>query len=374
MQNISTIDPITLQVIDTNPNYDFPRQRSRNASKSDSLVPIAEIAYNLGLKPNTKNFDAKTGYIPVTLVSAKKLFTEKEFQRLIITSFVKGAKEFNGHLARPLFVFLRPSGKYSIADGQHTSILAILYTKQGIDVELPCQVIEHPKDFSEEECIKAEAIYFKKLNKNRRNVGKVDQLRANIALQNAEALIIEDKINDMGVHIEGIGDSTGPEVFGYDKLMEAHEKYELTSVRKAIILYQKIQRDARFCWNDIDKPLNGGLIGGISAVYYLMDNQFLGGGDKLFALNEYLENHLGYTPIKAPKKGQGSAGLIDNTGGTVQSILIARKIVSTCNILIRHRSLKKKNGENLLVEIGDDAMKNAGLDDPTKIDSTKINQ
>ena len=46
----------------------------------------------------------------------------------------------------------------------------------------------------------------------------------------------------MGVHIEGIGDSTGPEVFGYDKLMEAHEKYKLTSVRKAITLYQKIQR------------------------------------------------------------------------------------------------------------------------------------
>ena len=151
-------------------------------SKSDSLIPISQLAFNLGIKPKTKEFDINS-YIPITLIPANQLFADKEFQRLIIMSFIKGAREFEAPLARPLFVFLRPTGEYSVGDGQHTTILGILYTSQGGKLPLPCQVIEHPKHFSEQDCIEVEAEYFKKLNKNRRNVGKIDQLRANIALK-----------------------------------------------------------------------------------------------------------------------------------------------------------------------------------------------
>ena len=326
-----------------------------------SLVPLTDLALDLGLSPKKKHFDVDT-YIPVTKIPANKLFVDREFQRLVIMSFIKGAKEFDGTFARPLFVFLRPSGEYSVGDGQHTTILGILYTTQGGELPLPCQVIEHPKHFSEQDCIKVEAEYFKKLNTNRRNVGKIDQLRANIALKKEDALEILENLIDMGVHVEKLGDTNGPAIIGYDKLMEAHKSYGLSCVRKAIHLYQKIQKDKRFGWNGIDKPLNGGLIGGLSAVFHLMDGQFIGGAAKKDALNEYLENYLGNTPIKT-KKGMG---ITDNTAGVIQSTLIARKIVTSCNILIKNKVITKRNGDLLQVDIGEDALSNAGLGDPSK--------
>tara|TARA_Y100001951_G_C11254207_1_gene248365 strand:- start:71 stop:1099 length:1029 start_codon:yes stop_codon:yes gene_type:complete len=331
-----------------------------NATLPPSLVSITNLALDLGLSPKKKLFDVDT-YIPITYIPANKLFVDKEFQRLVIMSFIKGAKEFDGTMARPLYVFLRPNGEYAVADGQHTTILGILYTTQGGELPLPCQVIEHPKNFTEQQCIDVEAVKFGKLNKNRRNVTKIDQLRANIALKDETALEILEALVDMGVHVENLGDSDGPEVFGYDKLMEAHKTYGLSCVRKSIHLYRKIQKDNRFKWNGIDKPLNGGLIGGLSAVFYLMDGQFIGGAAKKDALNDYLENFLGNTTIK----GKGS--LTENTAGVVQAILIARKIVESCNVLIKNKVITKRNGDLLQVEIGEDAKSNAGLGDPSKL-------
>lgn len=332
-------------------------------TSSSTLVPITTLASGTGLSPTKQFFDVSS-YIPITMIPAKKLFADKEFQRLVITSFIKGAGFFDGSLARPLFVFLRPTGEYSTGDGQHTAILAILYTTQGGELPLPCQVIEHPKDFTEKECIKVEAQFFTKLNKNRRNVGKVDQLRANIALKLTDALEILHNLIDMEVHVEGIGDVNGSEVYGFDKLMEAHKTYGLSCVRKSIHLYLKIQKDNRFNWNGIDKPLNGGLIVGLSAVFHLVDGHHIGEADKKYALIDYLENYLGNTPIKT-KKG---LGLIDNTAGVVQPILIARKIVTSCNNLIKNKVITKRDGTFFLIDgIGDDVMSNAGLGDPSKM-------
>jgi len=303
-------------------------------------------------------------YIPITYIPADKLFVGSDYQRLVIMSFIKSAKEFDGTFARPLFVFLRPSGEYAVADGQHTTILGILYTTQGGKLPLPCQVVEHPKDFTERQCIDEEAVIFSKLNKNRRNVTKIDQLRANIALRDETALKVEETLIDMGVHVENIGDNDGLEVHGYDKLMESHNTYGLSCVRKAIHLYRKTQKDDRFRWNGIDKPLNGGFIGGLSAVFHLIEGQFIGGAAKKDALLEYLENYLGNTAIKT-KTG---AGYTDGTAGVVQSVLIARKIVTKCNVLIQNKVITKRNGDPLQVDIGEDVMSNAGLGDPSKID------
>jgi hypothetical protein len=331
-------------------------------TSSSTLVPITALASSLGLSPSRKLFDMDT-FIPVTMIPAKKLFADKEFQRLVIISFIKGAKFFDGILARPLFVFLRPTGEYSVGDGQHTAILAVLYTTQGGELPLPCQVIEHPKDFSEQDCIDEEAVYFVKLNKNRRSVGKVDQLRANIALKLIDALEIQDALVDMGVHVEGLGDIFGPEVVGYDKLMEAHNTYGLSCVRKSIHLYQKLQKDKRFSkWNSIDKPLNGGLLGGLSAVFHLVDGEHLGAAEKKHALNDYLDNFLGNEPIA------GKDSITSKTAGVVQPILIARKIVDGCNFCIKNNVITKRNGTFFSIDgIGDDVMSNAGLGDPSKM-------
>lgn len=327
----------------------------KNYPEVDNLVPLIQIADNLGFKPTKNKFDPKD-YIPITLLKVKELYSDKDFQRLLNISMIRKAKHFDPYLCRPLYVFKRPNGKYSVVDGQHTGTIGYLYCDEGGDMYLPCQVREHDSDATLEECVVQEANFFKQLNFRRRNVGKVEKLRADIAIGDDEALKIEEKLIDMGVNVEMIGDPDGLPVYGYDKLMEAHKKYHLGNVRKAIALYDELNQDKRVSKWDPDKELNGGLIGGLSAVYYLIDTE-LGGGDKAFAISVYLNNFL---------KNSTPKSLIEGTAGVSQSVLIARRIVDQCNTLVVNGVIKKRNGETLKQIIGEELLAKAGLGDPSK--------
>ena len=328
-----------------------------NYPEQDNLVPLTVLAKTLGFTPKKESFDEER-YIPIKLLEAELLYTDPEFQRLLNKGMIKQAKKFDPDLVRPLYVFKRPNGKYSVADGQHETCIGILYTVESGKVKLPCQVREHDPSATLAQCLEVEANFFKKLNFNRRNVGKVDKLRAEIAMKDESALAIEEKLQDMKVSIEGIGDPNGVPVYGYTKLMDAHKKYNLSSVKSAIDLYVKHQNDAEAPkWNDIDKPLNGGLIGGIAALYFLLAE--LGEGEKHHALNYYLNNNL------RKDNPTGKNSLMTDIGGDLQSVLIARRVVSRCNTLIEQGYITKKNGESLQVTIGEDIMKKAGLGDPS---------
>jgi len=329
-----------------------------NYPEQDNLVPLTELAVDLGFTPKKKDFDPDR-YIPIELIPVKKLFTDPEFQRLLNGNMIRSAGEYDPDLVRPLYVFLRPNGKYSTADGQHEGVISILYTTQGGDVLVPCQVREHSKDFTLQQCLDVEANFFKKLNFNRTNVGVIQRLRADIALKDDDALEIQDQLNDMGVSIEGIGDPDGVPVNGYKKLMDAHKKYGLASVTKAIKLYKSHQQDPEAPkWNDVGKPLVGGLIGGLAALYHLLP--FLGSGDKNYALNYYLVNNL------KKDKPLGQKSLMSEIGGDLQSVLFARRVVSSCNTLVSQGYITKKNGKPLQVDIEETSMSNAGLGDPSK--------
>lgn len=328
----------------------------KNYPDADNLVPLIEIAENLGFKPSKSSFDPKD-YIPITLLKVKELYSDKDFQRLLNTSMIRKAKYFDPYLCRPLYVFKRPNGKYSVVDGQHTGTIGYLYCDDGEDMYLPCQIRDHDSDATLEECVVQEANFFKQLNFRRRNVGKVEKLRADIAIGDDEALKIEEKLIDMGVNVEMIGDPNGHSVYGYDKLMEAHKKYHLNNVRKAIALYDELNEDKKAPKWTPGKDLNGGLIGGISAVYHLIDTE-LGAGDKSYAISVYLNNFL---------KNSTPKSLMEDTAGVSQSILIARRIVGKCNALIENSILKKRNGESLKQPIGEDILVKAGLGDPSKV-------
>ena len=329
-----------------------------NYPEQDNLVPLTQLAADLGFTPKKKNFDPKS-YIPIELLPVKKLFTDPEFQRLLNENMIRSAGEYDPDLVRPLYVFLRPNGKYSTADGQHEGVIGILYTTQGGELLVPCQVRKHRKDFTLQQCLDVEANFFKKLNFNRTNVGVIQRLRADIALKNDDALKIQDDLNDMGVSIEGIGDPDGVPVNGYSKLMDAHRDYGLGSITKAIALYQKHQQDTEAPnWNNVEKPLVGGLIGGLAALYHLLP--FLGSGDKNYALNYYLENNL------RKDKPLGKKSLMSDIGGDLQSVLFARRVVSSCNTLVRQGYITKKNGKPLQVDIEETILTKAGLGDPSK--------
>lgn len=326
-----------------------------NYPDTDNLVPLTQLADNLGFKPNKNSFDPKD-YIPITLLKVKELYSDKDFQRLLNVGMIRKAKYFDPYLCRPLYVFKRPNGKYSVVDGQHTTVIGYLYCNESEDMYLPCQIREHDSDATLDECIVQEANFFKQLNFRRRNVGKVEKLRADIAIGDDEALKIEEKLIDMGVNVEMIGDPNGFSVYGYDKLMEAYNKYHLSNVRKAIALYDELNQDKRSVKWDPDKDLNGGLIGGLSAVYYLIDTE-LGSGDKSYAIAVYLNNFL---------KNSTPKSLMEGTAGISQAVLIARRIIDKCNALIENGVIKKRNGETLKQVIGEELLSKAGLGDPSK--------
>jgi hypothetical protein len=336
----------------------------KNYPDVDNLVPLIQIAENLGFKPSKNSFDPKS-YIPITLLKVKELYSDKDFQRLINVSMIRKAKNFDPYLCRPLYVFKRPNGKYSVVDGQHTGTIGYLYCDDGGDMYLPCQIREHDPDASLEDCVIQEANFFKQLNFRRRNVGKVEKLRADIAIGDDEALRIEEKLIDMGVNVEMIGDPDGLPVYGYDKLMEAYKKYHLGNVRKAIAMYDELNHDKKAPKWDSDKDLNGGLIGGIAAVYYLIDTE-LGGGDKAYALSVYLNNWM---------KNATPKSLMEGSAGVSQSVLIGRRIVHKCNALIENGVIKKRNGDILKQVIGEELLTKAGLEDPSKINEpSKVNE
>ena len=325
-------------------------------SKEDNLVLITSIADNLGFKPNKSEFDVEK-YIPITFLKVKELYCDQSFQRLINRTMIKKAKRFDANLCRPLYVFKRPNGKYSVVDGQHTTTIGYLYTDDSGDLVVPCQVREHDPNLTEEKCVTQEANFFKLLNFRRRNVGKVEKLRADIAIGDDEALKIEEKLISMGVNVELIGDPNGLPVYGYDKLMEAHKKYKLSNVRKAIQLYDQLNQDEEASKWDKDKDLNGGLIGGIAAIYYLIDTE-LGAGDKTHGLIIYLNKFLQNATPKS---------LTDKTAGVSQSVLIARRIVDKFNSLVENGFIPKRNDERLQQTIGEKTLSEAGLADPSKI-------
>jgi len=328
--------------------------------ENDKLEPITNLASTLNFTHNKDDFD-KGKYLPIIYIKARDLHVDTNFQRFLSHTMIKTAKSFDPHLVRPLYVFKRPDGKYSVADGQHQVVIGILYTNLGKDVELPCQVREHDKDATLEECMIIEAEFFKALNFRRRNVGTVDKLRADIAIGEEGAMKKEDKLNDMGIRIENIGCQDGPEVWGLDKILEAHTNYGLSNVIKAIELYISYQNNKLAVkWNDVDKPLKGGLTCGIAAIFYLLDNH-LGKGDKSYALGEYINKHLWKT------SPTGKDSIEHNTGGVKQGVLIARRIISQCNHLIDLQILTKKNGDYLSQKIGEDVLLAAGLGDPSKM-------
>ncbi len=329
-----------------------------NYPLEDNLVPLTNLAANLRFNPKKKDFD-EDNYIPVELVPAKLLYADKDFQRLISRSMIESADHFDADLVRPLYVFVRPNGKHSVADGQHESVIGILYTSQSGELLLPCQVRRHPKHFTLQDCINVEANFFKKLNFNRTNAKVLDRLRANIALRDEEALEIEAKLNEMGVNVDGIGKPDGIPVNGYSKLMQAHKLYGLECVLQSIDLIQKHRKDPNAPkWSDEDTSLVGGLIGGIAALYHLLP--YLGRGDKNYALTTYLEVNL------RKDKPLGKKSLMSDIGGDLQTVLFARRVVSSCNTLVKQGYLTKKDGSELQVEIEETVLTKAGLGDPSK--------
>ena len=293
---------------------------------SVALGYIASKIIPQGIRKVFTNKGPDGPFIPVTYIPLKDLTVDPKYQRLINTTFIRKAQEFKPEFVKPLSVFQRPDGTLVVVDGQHTSVLAATYVQDPEDFKLPCQVQVHPLHYTIDQCVKAEAKYFKEFNTLRNKVSSVAKLRADVAQGAEYALLLEEKFKALNIHVELIGapDDGTNGVQGYDKLRVALGKYGTTFVRKAIETYKGHNRDtSKLCkWT---KPLNGGLILGLAAAYSFLDSiSVTNTGAKYENFNTFLNTSI---------KNYQIDKFTINTAGPIQDILILEKFLEVYDVL-----------------------------------------
>jgi hypothetical protein len=262
---------------------------------------------------------SEDNFIPIQHIPLSQLNIDPKYQRLINLTFVKKAKQFDPVLVKPLSVFKRPEsigGEYFIADGQHVGCLAGVYVKNPDTFTLPCQVQYHPEDYTLQQCVMAEAEYFKKFNFLRSSVGTIAKLRADIQMEVPSALQMLSDLEALGVHVEGIGAEDGDEVFGYAKLKTCVHKYGNTYTKRAIEIHKVHIKSSN--WK---KPLNGAMVLGLAAAAHFSDN-FLGNGKTGKAFDIYLADQISQRSVDDWTR---------KTAGVIQDVLIVENLVDYFN-------------------------------------------
>ena len=292
-----------------------------NAVRSalQTALQLANKLVQRGVSGIRKRFSRKN-FIQVEWIALKDLKIDSKYQRLINTNFIKNAKEFKPELVKPLSIFLRPDGDYVVVDGQHTCVIAATYVEDPSEFELPCQVQVHPSDYTLEDCLEAEAKYFKDFNSSRTNMSSVALLRADLAQGKKYAVRIDENFRKLGVHVELIGaeDDGENSVVGYRGLKDAIGKYGLTYTGRAIQFYKKQNANSTFKgW----KKLDGSMILGLTALFHLLDN-VKGIDQKADDLTDYMITHLCKKSVKE---------ITNKTAGIIQDILIVERVLDWYN-------------------------------------------
>ena len=292
-----------------------------NAVRSalQTAIQLANKLVQRGISGIRKRFSRKS-FIPVQFIKLEDLKIDSKYQRLINTNFIKNAKEFRPTLVKPLSVFLRPDGDYVVVDGQHTCVLAATYVEDPSEFELPCQVQEHPSEFTLEECLEAEAKYFSDFNSTRTNMSSVALLRADLAQGKKYAVRIDENFKKLEVHVELIGaeDDGENSVKGYRGLKDAISKYGLTYTGRAIQFYKRQNSQSKFKgW----KRLDGSMILGLTALFHLLDN-VKGIDQKATDLTNYMVEHLCKKSVNE---------ITHKTAGMLQDILIVERVLDWYN-------------------------------------------
>ena len=284
-----------------------------------ALQTAMQLADKLLLSGIRKRFSRKN-FLKIEWIKLKDLKIDSKYQRLINRKFIENAKEFRPTLVKPLSVFLRPDGDYAVVDGQHTCVIAATYVEDPSEFELPCQVQEHPSEFTLEECLEAEAKYFSDFNSTRTNMSSVALLRADLAQGKKYAVRIDENFKKLEVHVELIGaeDDGENSVKGYRGLKDAISKYGLTYTGRAIQFYKRQNSQSKFKgW----KRLDGSMILGLTALFHLLDN-VKGIDQKATDLTNYMVEHLCKKSVNE---------ITHKTAGMLQDILIVERVLDWYN-------------------------------------------
>lgn len=304
-------------------------------TNAETLVSIEELVSNLGPIKFEKGVKGELGEYQD--IEVKKLSIDRLYQRFVSKNNIVKAKSINLNLLQPLVVWVRPNESHVVVDGQHKSIKC--YLGEGKDFRVPCQVFYHPKDRDLKTCRQVEALMFEHLNMSRKNVTGLDKYRTGIAYRDPAALEFERNLIAIGVHIENLGDTDfGVEVRGWVKTKASWDKFGLKYTKNAVDFLKPIYKDH---WEK--NCLDGTLIYGLAAIFYLMDQHC--GPLKAKGLRNFLD-----TTFYKTRSNKWQA----NSSGDGDYIIIARRIVDKYNMYVNDGIIEGST-------IGESIMKNAGL-------------
>ena len=311
-----------------NYNYIMLKSFKGTSSKVVSILNLILTFNKVNLTKIVKGRKTtKHDFTPVEYYPIKQLFTDRKYQRLISQSFINKQGNFNPLLARPLVVAKRPNGQLVIIDGQHTASLAAIYLEGDGEQVVPCQVaIRHKLGTSTEDCIKIESKFFDDLNYLRNNANAVARLRAAIAAGTKWATDLESTFNNMNVHVEGIGDPDGHEVYGYTKLRTCVSKYGQPTTKEAVEHYARIISKTK--QKEWKKPLQAGLILGLAAAINFKETSWKTECDGKREFTRFLETYLTGT-----KREKFSPKYWTEKTSGVMDVLILEKFINLFNQL-----------------------------------------
>lgn len=324
-------------------------------SNNDDLISAVDLSNSLGIVGKKENVK-KEDFAKVVFTKLGDLSIDMKYQRLLNETMIKNAGRFDPKLLRPLLVYRRPDGKLALVDGQHVTMIGLIYTLDSENCEVPVQILEHNTCATVKECVEQEAILFKKLNVQRTNVSAVAQLRADIAAGDERAKEIEAKLEELDVHVEKIGSENGYAVKGYAKLLSSIDNYGIETTKQAILYYVKllISKTANSKWKTKNVELQGAMIGGFASVFHLLNN-LKRGSKKHDGLFDFLESELiakRYTPKELQK----------NTAGSPQFVLIGRRIIDDYSAALAWGLIEG-------AQVGENTLSNWGLGDPSSVNN-----
>ena len=287
--------------------------------KTDTRT-IKEIVAMMKLpsNPGVKNPCDKLYYKSFNSVS--DLSVDREYERMIDKVRIQTYGQYDNLLGVSAYLSLRPDGKYYFIDGQTHGCMFEVSKEDGITNTFHALIYDHPPNATLQECLETEAYIYTHVNKDRRTVTKLEDIRAGIHFGDKEALWILRVLQDMNIQCLHFG-SDDPNaleltLFNQFYLMatkdfpngpnELIRLKNIHSMKLALELYKRVfEGDKTFV---TDKHILGVLLRGFGLIDDFMRDVLENGQRKSF--DEYLvwDNFRHWTSAKQLKKIIGQDG------------------------------------------------------------------
>ncbi len=309
------------------------------------LISLAQIAKDFKSKVTKFKTGALGQFLKYEELPIDILKLSKSYQRDIGWSEInKSYKQFDRRFCVPIIVAKRPDGDHAVLDGQHKTLMAI-WSEQVTKV--PCMVLQHQDDATDEECEAIEAEIFHALNAKRKNPNYVDKMRAGYVFKLPEAVEYNNNLSACGVYVESLGDINGHQLNGEFQWRQAIKKYELATVMKAVEFAKQFDKT----WGRGE--VRGDIVYGLSA---LLNFLTLGKRELNGKVDKVLSFMIKEIPTKKVKVWY------EGISGSHTDVLIARRIIQA------YRNDTNTFRTNSITE---ETLASYGLQDPIHINKVK---